>query len=542
MGVISHPLLSRSSFPPCKPFPQATPGRVPSSRHVHAGSIPRVFSMSFKRYKRLPHGAGDRLTGYLIYFAVLFGPWAFGTTQAWSIHVMNCVGFALGLLWLAKLFVRLSGYEPLRWTRFCGDVRSGRWTRAEHRFTWILATGTFSILAYCLVSAWNARAIYHPDQWSFEYRNAIPWLPHSYDRDLSWAEFWKVLGLAGFFLGLRDWLLTLSPKEAARFEVEGERNHAGSRLPVRLRRLFWILTVNGTLLAIEGLMQRAEGGNKLLWLIVPRYNVATQDQFGPYAYRANAAQYFNMLWPAVLGFWWASVSSRRRRKDPENPAGRNRVAVLLPCAFIMAICPIVSSSRGGAVVLGINLVMAAGVLLMAQWRRHWTAKALIFALLAAVVGGGVLLGWKSLAPRMEMARDGYAGREGLFIAGRYMARDNALFGTGPGTFGTMYQLYRRAETDEWLAYMHNDWLETLITFGRVGAVPIFAMGLLVLSHWFWSGGIYGNRYFVMLLWVSLGGCLVHACFDFPLQIHSVLTLFLVLCAVLSCLSRRAAVS
>ena len=104
----------------------------------------------------------------------------------------------------------------------------------------------------------------------------------------------------------------------------------------------------------------------------------------------------------------------------------------------------------------------------------------------------------------------------------------------------MYQLYRRSETDIWQAYLHNDWLETLITFGRLGATPIFLTALLVLSHWFWSGGIYGNKCFVMLLWVALGGCLAHACFDFPFQVHSVLTLFLVLCAVLSCLSRRSA--
>ena len=53
----------------------------------------------------------------------------------------------------------------------------------------------------------NARAIYHPDQWNFEYRPAILWLPHSYDRDSSWAAFWKYLALAGLFWALRDWLL-----------------------------------------------------------------------------------------------------------------------------------------------------------------------------------------------------------------------------------------------------------------------------------------------------------------------------------------------
>jgi O-antigen ligase len=498
--------------------------------------------LSPARYKRLLHRACDWVTEWLIYFAILFGPWAFGTTQPWSIEVMNDVGFALGLLWLGKLLIRSSGYQPARWTKLFGNSQSGRWFEAERRFAWLLAGGTLCILLYSLVSAWNARAIYHTDQWSFEYRDAIPWLPHSYDQAGSWAEFWKLVGLAGLFWGLRDWLLNLSPKEAARFEVEGSQYHDSFRLPVRLRRLFLILTVNGTVLAIQGLMQRVEGGDKLLWLIVPRYSQDAVSQFGPYAYRANAAQYFNLLWPAVLGFWWACVSPLRRRKTEENSARQNRLAVLLPCVVIMAICPVVSSSRGGSIVLAINLIMAVVILLMAQWRSRWTAKVLLFLLVAGVVGGGTLVGWKTLAPRMEMIQGGYAGREGLYIAGRYMARDNALFGTGPGTFETMYQLYRRSETDEWLAYMHNDWLEALITFGRVGATPIILTVLLVLSHWFWSGGIYGNKYFVMLLWVSLVGCLVHACFDFPFQIHSVLALFLMLCAVLSCLSRRLAAS
>lgn len=478
----------------------------------------------------------DRLTEGLIYFAILFGPWAFGTTQPWSIHVMNGVGFALGLLWLGKLFIRSSGYQPLRWSKFSGK------SETERRFTRLLAAGTICILSYCLISAWNARAIYHPDQWNFEYRNAIPWLPHSYSRDESWPAFWMYLGLAGLFWALRDWLLTLSPKEAARLELEGVSNDASSRLPVRLRRLFWILTINGTVLAIEGLMQRAAGGNKLLWLIVPRYEPEAVDQFGPYSYHANAAQYFNLLWPAVLGFWWACVSSLRRRKDMKNSARHNRAAVLLPCVLIMAICPPVTSSRGGAIVLVMNLIMAGGILWVAQWRSRWTTKAVVLLLFAAVISGGALLGWKALAPRMEMIQEGYQEREGLYIAGRYMARDNALFGTGPGTFSTMYQLYRPSETDVWLGQMHNDWLETLITFGRAGATPIFLTLLLVLSRWFCGGGIYGNKYFVMLLWVSLGGCLIHACFDFPFQIHSVLALFLVLCAVLSCLSRRSAAS
>ena len=476
------------------------------------------------------HRLADRFTEALIYFAVVFGPWAFGTTQLWSIHVMNGVGMALGLLWLGRLRVR---------REVPSAPRLAPGARRERQFTGLLAAGTICILLYCLASAWNARAIYHPDRWSFEYLNAIAWLPHSYDQANSWAAFWKYLGLAGLFWALRDWLLTPSAKEDYGLRTtDYEPPTSGTRLPIRLRRLFWILALNGMVLAAQGLMQRAEGGHKLLWLIVPRYNQDSLGQFGPYAYRANAAQYFNLLWPAVLGFWWASVSLSRRRKSGEHSTQPNRAAALLPCVLIMAICPLVTTSRGGAIVLVMNLILSGGILLMALWRSRWTTKALMLLLLAGVVVGGALLGWNALAPRMEILQQGFEDREGIRITGGQMAQDNALFGTGPGTFDTMYQLYLRSEADVWHAYMHNDWLETLITFGRVGAIPVLFTLLLVFSRWFWGGGIQADKSFVMLLWVSVVGCMIHSCFDFPFQIHSVLALFLVLCAVLSCLGRR----
>ena len=40
----------------------------------------------------------EDLTEPLIYFMVVFGPWAFGTTQSWSIWLMNGAGYLLGLL------------------------------------------------------------------------------------------------------------------------------------------------------------------------------------------------------------------------------------------------------------------------------------------------------------------------------------------------------------------------------------------------------------------------------------------------------------
>ena len=60
----------------------------------------------------------------------------------------------------------------------------------------------------------------------------------------------------------------------------------------------------------------------------------------------------------------------------------------------------------------------------------------------------------------------------------------------------------------------------------------------VVLRWFAPGGIQGGRHFVLWLWLTLAGCLVHARFDFPFQMHSIVLLFLILCAVLFNLSRR----
>src|SRR5689334_17267862 len=58
----------------------------------------------------------DSLTEPLIYLMVLFGPWAFGTTQTWSTWVMNIGGYTLGLLLVAKLAIRrMKGYSAPRW-------------------------------------------------------------------------------------------------------------------------------------------------------------------------------------------------------------------------------------------------------------------------------------------------------------------------------------------------------------------------------------------------------------------------------------------
>jgi hypothetical protein len=276
----------------------------------------------------------------------------------------------------------------------------------------------------------------------------------------------------------------------------------------------------------------------LLFLVKPRVNPGAITQFGPWAYRGNAASYFNLLWPVCLGFWWTLNGAR---------AGSAHHLLLL-CAAAMAACPIISTSRGGALVT--IAMLAAGVALVVgtelrssrwglrQGKQQVLTIGLIFLFAVSALGLGLATGWKSLRPRMEVLAENLQLREAMFDSARPMARDYPVFGTGPGTFTTVFQLYRISTQAYYPAQLHNDWLETRITFGWVGSGLIALAGLVILARWFIPGGVYSGPRFMLLTWLALGGCLLHARWDFPFQIYSIVFLVVVLCSMLFCFSRK----
>ena len=204
--------------------------------------------------------------------------------------------------------------------------------------------------------------------------------------------------------------------------------------------------------------------------------------------------------------------------------------LLPPGAAIMAACPVISTSRAGALVAG-GMLLAA--LLYVGWSslflpdasrqpgpsRWGTAGGMLLFLIVAVALGWHF-GWDPLFARLEAIGGGYEGRERMYAAAQPMARDYPLFGTGPGTFATVFQLYRYSYDTFWPEQLHNDWLETLITFGWLGLGLLLAALAVVGLRWLAPGRSGGDRRLAAMAWLALGGCLVEARFDFPFQVHS----------------------
>lgn len=497
------------------------------------------------------HRVCDAMSESLFYGMVVFSPWAFGTTDPWAIWVMNAAGYLAGSLLLVKLAIRfLTGYRNARWGERGSQIQTdpGDHSSTQRFLTKSLAILTVTLLAYCLVSALNAEFKYNRAGAFLEDAHhlvswlPVSWLPHSYDQTRSWAFFWNYLALALSFWAVWDWLMgkTSAEEQAERGLLDDPKGRRASLLPERFRRLLWVLSVNGGILGIEAIAQRMDGTAKLLFFASAPANRAAIAHFGPYEYRSNAAQYFGLLWPVALGLWWSLERAARRGLRDRNAFGLRGRGLILGCALVMAACPIISLSRLGTVVTVVNLAVAGAALWSAQHKEDRKTKAGIAVGVALVVGFSAWVSWNQLGPRFakDALDEGWVIRHSSYEIARPMAEACPLFGTGPGTFEPLFQMYRPDPGEDWWAQLHDDWLETLITFGWLGTTLILMALFTVLSHWFLAGGIHGSLPLMILFWAALAGCLFYARFDFPFQIYSVLFLFLVLCAGLFTLSHK----
>jgi len=208
--------------------------------------------------------------------------------------------------------------------------------------------------------------------------------------------------------------------------------------------------------------------------------------------------------------------------------------------MVIAAAPVISISRGGAVIAAGGMLVCLTAMLFSHRKASWLVKSGVILLFAAMAGLGLNLGWDKLEPRLKsISMDNWSNRSEIYRNSQQMAKDFPLFGSGPGSFAAIYQLYREEPNEMWQAHLHDDWLETRVSFGQFGFTIVVLMMSLVLARWFVPGGIACSWQFIATLWVGVGGCLVHAKFDFPLQVYSVLQLFLTLCCILFCLSRKA---
>lgn len=459
----------------------------------------------------------------------IFSLWAFGTTESWSIWTMNITAYTLGFLLITKWTVRwTTKYIPNPAPSKEGlCIKQNRLRLIQKACTIILAGSMILLLSYTLTSAINARGSFNLDNKLYTYFDEVNRnLPHSYNAKATWLLFWQNIGLVILFWSTRDWF------------AGAKLSKSTISINPRIKRLLLLLCFNGGALALESIFQRiyfGEHSGKLLFLIEPTMNSSNMAHFGPFAYRSNASSYLNLIWPICLGLF--IQLARENLEYSKKRIGSGVELLLIPCIVLAASSPIISSARGGTLVMILLLIMASISFIFINIRSRFLRFSISSVLLIGL-GTAYYLGWEKIEIRLVNSFLGdKGGRPQIFETTLGMIDEyvftNPLaiaYGSGPGTFQAIAQFEINQNFDEWHSWVHNDYLETLLTFGVPGSfiIIVVILNLLILL----ITNCFAQKLQILFLFFvfSFLGVIVHAAYDFPIQVYSICLLLILVLA------------
>ncbi|MBV9998015.1 MAG: O-antigen ligase family protein [Verrucomicrobia bacterium] len=436
---------------------------------------------------------------------VLAAPWVYGATRPWA------------RLWLTEVLLGLTLWFV------AGRVvvrRLPRIHRAAALFTLLLLLQGWGM-------AWNARQRFRPEVFAFTtVPSPVPWLPGVVDAGIVQERLALVTGLVGAFWVAGDLAF-----------------HA------RWRKRFWtVLALNGAGIAALGLAQRITGAEGIYW--GSPVDTGATSFFATYRYHANAGAFLNLTLPflilkAVQVFGRLSGAGHRhygiRSGEPCVIESRwRRLANLLERVFLPA-AALVTAAAGfvnvSKAAMAIEILLLGAVLIF--WSLGRAGKGLgrrelaLGTLLAALAGGVIwAFGFEvSLHRWQEFLADFSSNPRYLVdeIIVRRVLSISGWWGFGAGTFRIIFPFFTRPWGDRvggvW-EYAHEDYLQTLVEWGFIGAALwaalflggwVTAVARRTQSRVAWPES---TRLFSLGCLLSLTGVGLHALVDFPLQIAS----------------------
>lgn len=300
----------------------------------------------------------------------------------------------------------------------------------------------------------------------------------------------------------------------------------------RVRLFLYLLSFAGFAIAAFALVQKFTGNGKIYWLKELQYNFA---YFGPYANKNHYAGLMEMLFPLPL-FLALTVRDIEKR------------ALLGFLSIVMAASIFLSNSRGGMLACIVQILVIVGLFATTSGRERskvtsWLAAA------ALILSLGFLVWWlndrqaidRLLTLREPLTDDTSGNRLTILRDSLSIIRHHPWFGTGLGTFPTIYPSYRSFYSESFVNAGHNDYLQLIVETGLFGALAfgwfvwVYVRNFLRLLRE-WQFDRLAMLQFAAA--ISCLGLLIHSVVDFNLHIPANAALFFVLLAIATNAPRR----
>ena len=282
------------------------------------------------------------------------------------------------------------------------------------------------------------------------------------------------------------------------------------------RGFLWFMMTLGFSVALFGILQHLTFNGKLYWFREIHSGVVP---FGPYANRNHFAGFAELITPFALV---PIVLGKVRRE---------RLFLVALFVLVPIVALVLSASRGGIVSFSLEMVILFLLLLVrrVQTKHMLAGGTVVLAAILAVSWIGVqqvIERFKGISTfevsagkRTSMQRDTWH----LFL-------DHPIFGTGLGTFQTVFPPYDSLYDGKIANHAHNDYLEALAETGLLGGLccACFLAVLFLGSLKVWSEpGVAFGPVLNLAGLVACSGIIVHSLVDFNLHIPANALLYFV---------------
>jgi O-antigen ligase len=331
----------------------------------------------------------------------------------------------------------------------------------------------------------------------------VSWLPASIDHGISIQTMILVSGLLGAMCISCDL--------------------ASNR--IWLLRLWRTTALTGAGMVFLGLAQRWTHAKAIYWNL---YENAGEYFFGVYRYHANAGALINLTLPLLAGLSLLSIFDSRRVSG--RPLWITATLATIAGSFVN----VSRASYAITILLSIAIIIAVAHRFSRKNPAQYLAKISITSFVALAILIPVTL---SFGIEKSLYRWTHPGSRSAFFGWDRIRTSQAIvqsllprsifWGSGPGTFEQSFAAVN-SQRDSPVAgrwdMAHNDYLQTLAEWGVIGSVFwafLLGGGIVIALKRFRSGTSLTMDVFNGAGILALGGVLIHALVDFPLQIASI---------------------
>lgn len=305
----------------------------------------------------------------------------------------------------------------------------------------------------------------------------------------------------------------------------------------QILRLVGVLVGLGVFQALYGLFELYNPNPRILFYEKTHYLDCVT---GTFVNRNHLSGYLEMMIPLAIGlviarvdfFQWSGMKWKQKLlRISERGLAWN---VLISLGIVgMALAIIYSKSRSGVFILVFTFLLFFGLAGLYFRKKGREKKGitnflkvvfLVIVVISLYIGVGATLERFSLDKILREQRPLVWGNTVEVFS------DFPLFGSGLGTFGSVYTAYEESGKFVRYSHAHNDYLEYLSELGIVGTVLFFGGILLMIVQSFL---IWRERRHPQVKGVALGGIvavvciLIHSITDFNLHIPANMVLFAV---------------